>query len=85
MRIYCTECGEKGRIGSREELSPKFTRLYCQCLSITCGHRWVAELTFSHTLSPSTQLMDRLLFDHLRDLPKAQQRDLFDQLGMLPS
>ncbi len=85
MRVYCKECGGKGRIASRDELSREFARLYCQCLSPACGHSWVANLTFSHTLSPSAQAVDRLLFDRLRDLSRTQQRELFDQLGALPS
>lgn len=81
MRVYCKECGGKGRIGSRKDLSVLFADLYCQCLSPACGHTWVASLTFSRTLSPSAQKADRLLFDRIRDLPRAQQRELFDQLG----
>ncbi|THG81495.1 transcriptional regulator [Pseudomonas sp. A-1] len=84
MRVYCKECGSKGRIASREEMSMEFAKLYCQCLSPQCGHTWVANLTFSHTLSPSAQAVDRLLFDRLRELPRARQRELFDQLGALP-
>jgi hypothetical protein len=41
----------------------------------------VANLTFSHTLSPSAQAMDRLIFDSLKNLSRAKQRELFDQLG----
>lgn len=85
MRVYCKSCGEKGRIVSRDELSLEFVRLYCQCNAPQCGHTWVANLTFSHTLSPSAQAVDRLLFDRLRSLSKVQQRDLFDQLGAVPS
>ncbi len=85
MRVRCKVCGEKGRIASRDELSLEFARLYCQCSSPHCGHTWVANLTFSHTLSPSAQAVDRLLFDRLRSLSKVQQRDLFDQLGAVSS
>jgi hypothetical protein len=80
MRIYCKECGGKGRIASREELSNEFAKLYCQCGDPTCGHTWVANLTFSHTLSPSAQVIDRFLFDRLREMPRSKQRELFDQL-----
>ncbi|MFP0199074.1 ogr/Delta-like zinc finger family protein [Pseudomonas sp. PHC1] len=83
MRVVCKFCGQKGRIVSRDVLSTDFVRLYCQCGSAQCGHTWVAHLTFSHTLSPCAQVVDRLLFDRLRALPRAQQRDLFDQLGTL--
>lgn len=82
MRVYCKECGGKGRIASREDISREFVKLYCQCLSPQCGHSWVSNLTFSHTLSPSAHLVDRLLYDRLREMPRAQQRELFDQLGL---
>jgi hypothetical protein len=80
MRVTC-KCGHKGRIASREVLSADFAKLYCQCLDAKCGHSWVANLTFSHTLSPSAQTFDRLLIDRLRDMPRAQQRELFEKLG----
>lgn len=81
MRVVCKSCGEKGRVVSRDELSLEFVRLYCQCSSVICGHTWVANLTFSHTLSPSAQAVDRLLFDRLRNLPREKQRDVFEQLN----
>ncbi|TFF13049.1 transcriptional regulator [Pseudomonas sp. BCA14] len=83
MRVTC-KCGHKGRIASREALSVDFAKLYCQCLDATCGHTWVANLTFSHTLSPSAQTFERMLYDRLRELPRTQQRELFDRLGMQP-
>ncbi len=80
MRVVC-KCGNKGLIRDSKAHSPDFVTLYCQCLDVRCGHTWVAHLTFSHTLSPSAQAADRLLFDRLREMPRAQQRELFDQLG----
>lgn len=81
MRIYCNSCHGKARIGSRDEVSVDFVRLYCQCLSVKCGHTFVMTLAFSHSLRPPTEAVDQLLFDRLRSLPLAQQRQLFDQLG----
>ncbi len=80
MRVIC-KCGNKGRIASREQLSEDFAKLYCQCLDAKCGHTWDANLTFSHTLSPSAQSFERMLLDRFRDRPKAKQRELFEQLG----
>lgn len=81
MRVKCKECGSKGFIGTSDEKSLQFTTLYCHCLDARCGHTWVANLAFSHTLSPSSKAVDRLLFDRLKDMPRAQQRDLFELLG----
>lgn len=82
MRIYCRACGGKARIGSRDELSVEFAKLYCQCLDVNCGHSFVMNLTYSHTLRPSAGTVDQLLFDRLRQLPASQQRQLFDQLSL---
>ena len=80
MRVVC-KCGYKGRIASRETFSTDFSKLYCQCLDAMCGHTWVAELTFSHTLSPSAQSYERMLLDRLKEMPKAKQQELFAQLS----
>ncbi|KPZ31623.1 ogr/Delta-like zinc finger family protein [Pseudomonas syringae] len=80
MKVTC-KCGHKGRIASREQLSIEFVKLYCQCLDAKCGHTWVAHLTFSHTLRPSAQAIDQLIFDSLQNLTRSQQIELFAQLG----
>ncbi|MEC4239240.1 ogr/Delta-like zinc finger family protein [Pseudomonas sp. DSV-1] len=80
MRVTC-KCGNKGKIRDSRKASPDFVTLYCYCLDVHCGHTWVAHLTFSHTLSPSAQAVDRLLFDRLKEMPRAQQREMFEQLG----
>ena len=81
MKINCKACGHKARISSRNELSPTFIDLYCQCLNANCGHTFVMSLTYSRTLRPSAGAIDQLLFDRLNQLPAAKQRQLFDQLS----
>jgi len=85
MLVICKVCQGKGRIATSDRLSSEFTRLYCHCMDPCCGHTWVTNLTFSHTLSPSAQAADRLLFDRLRCLSRAEQRELFDQLATASS
>ena len=80
MRVSC-KCGNKGRISSTETHSSDFVKLYCQCLDAKCGHTWVAHLTFYRTLRPSAQTFDSMLLEHLKHMPKAKQRELFEQLG----
>ena len=81
MRIYCTACDHKGRISSREEITRGYVKLYCQCLDAQCGHTWVSELTFKHSLRPPTQRLETLLFDRIRYVPAEQQQELFLQVG----
>ncbi|WP_454565402.1 ogr/Delta-like zinc finger family protein [Pseudomonas sp. AIG] len=85
MRITCRECGGKARIGSRENMNLEYAKLYCQCLNPRCGHTFVMSLTYSHPLRPSAQSVDQLIFDRLREMPIAQQRQLFDQISSLPA
>jgi len=81
MKINCSACGHKARIRSREEVTPIFVKLYCQCPDINCGHTFVMNLSYSHTLRPSAGAVDQLLFDRLNQLPASKQRQLFEQLG----
>ncbi|MBA6102472.1 ogr/Delta-like zinc finger family protein [Pseudomonas monteilii] len=83
MRIYCTACDHKGRISSREETTRAYVKLYCQCLNAECGHTWVSELTFKHTLRAPAQRHSNLLLDHIRSLPADRQQELFQQLGIV--
>jgi hypothetical protein len=81
MRVYCTTCGHKGRISSRDNVTRAYAKLYCQCLDATCGHTWVSELSFSHTLRPSAQHLDTLLLDRFKSLPAAKQKELFEHMS----
>ncbi len=53
MRIRCDRCGEKAVIRSSEEISARLKKLYCACTNVRCGHTFVMDLSFGHTLSPS--------------------------------
>ncbi|WP_209299057.1 ogr/Delta-like zinc finger family protein [Aeromonas jandaei] len=83
MRVYCKECGQRGRITKTNALSESVSDLYCQCTEAECGHSWVATLSFSHTLSPSAKTTNQLMLSLIRSLGpegrKTLQREL--QLG----
>lgn len=53
MRIICDRCKSKARIETTREITPAFRHLYCSCTNPECGHTFVMDLSFSHTLSPS--------------------------------
>ena len=82
MRVTC-KCGHKAAIKDSRAHSPDFVTLYLQCLDVMCSHSWVAHLTFHHTLSPSAKMVDRLVFDRLQEMPPQQQREMFNQLGLV--
>lgn len=53
MRIICDRCSSKARIETTREVTASFRHLYCSCTNAECGHTFVMDLSFSHTLSPS--------------------------------
>lgn len=85
MRVYCRECGGKAKIASSEFVTPMFTKLYCSCLDVHCGHTFVANLSFSHTLRPPAGDVDQLLFDRLRGMPAEKRRELIERVSPQPS
>ncbi|WP_421187403.1 ogr/Delta-like zinc finger family protein [Aeromonas enteropelogenes] len=68
MRVYCKVCGQRGRITKTNRLSDDVSDLYCQCTDAECGHSWVATLSFSHTLSPSSLTTCQLVLGLINNL-----------------
>lgn len=82
MRIHCTACDHKGRIYSRADITRSYAKLYCQCVNPACGHTWVSELTFKHTLHAPAQTHATLLVDYIKNLPADRLQELSQQLGI---
>jgi hypothetical protein len=51
----CPHCRGPAKIRSSESITPLYRVLYFQCLDITCGHTYRAELTILETLVPSAR------------------------------
>lgn len=74
MRVFCKECGQRGRITKTNRLSDEVSDLYCQCTDAECGHSWVATLSFAHTLSPSARTINQMALALVRGLtPEGRQ------------
>ena len=65
--------------GSVCELSGCFMRVLCP----ECGHSFVMNLSFSHTLSPSAKSATQLAMDLVRALAPEQRQELQLQLSIL--
>ncbi|MEZ8309340.1 ogr/Delta-like zinc finger family protein [Vibrio splendidus] len=83
MRVVCPECGEKARIQKSNRISAGYSDLYCSCSDPECGHSFVMNLTFSHTLSPSAKTTSQLAFEMVKALPPEQQKELKQQLSII--
>ncbi|WP_086051192.1 ogr/Delta-like zinc finger family protein [Vibrio syngnathi] len=83
MRVICPECGEKSRIQKSNRISAGYSDLYCSCSDPECGHSFVMNLTFSHTLSPSAKTTSQLAFEMVKALAPDQRQELKQQLSIL--
>lgn len=52
-KIICLECESNSVIKKTVRKHPQLSDIYCACNNVECGHTFVVNMTFSHTLSPS--------------------------------
>ena len=83
MRVFCTECGDKGRIQKTNRISNSYADLYCSCNDPECGHSFVMNLSFSHTLSPSAKKTSQIATELVRTLTLQQRKKLQQELSIL--
>lgn len=76
MLIRCDRCHSKAIITTRREMTPQFTRLYCVCTNAECGHSFVMNLEFAHTLSPSALDLPEATREALRECGGRRQVQL---------
>jgi len=82
MRVLCTVCGKKAVIGKTDRISSAHANLYCSCSDPECGHTFVANLSFSHTLSPSSHTTSELISHLARALAPEQRKALQRELQL---
>lgn len=61
LKIECPECGSKAVIRKTNRKHRDIADVYCACADVECGHTFVMNLTFSHTISPSAKKGDLLI------------------------
>ncbi|GIU12980.1 hypothetical protein TUM3792_02120 [Shewanella sp. MBTL60-007] len=83
MRVMCPDCGSKARIGKSNRLSLAHADLYCSCTDPECGHTFVANLSFSHTLSPSSRTSSALVTELVKAMNPLQRKQLQQELALL--
>ena len=74
VRIRCDRCESIARIESSSEISPTYKKLYCSCRNPECGHTWVMDLQFSHTLSPSALDLPETLREKIQAADNRRQQ-----------
>lgn len=79
FKIKCPECGQPAIIRKSDWKDKKLADLYCACTEVECGHTFVFNASFSHTLSPSGLTGNKLvkfLIDQLKSEEKQFALDL---------
>lgn len=61
MKVFCPVCEAAAVIRKSNRKHRELADLYCACSDVECGHTFVLQLTFSHTLSPSAKDKEHLL------------------------
>ncbi len=77
MRIRCNRCEKLAVIQSSSQELDLVKKLYCTCTNPQCGHTFVMDLVFSHTLSPSAMDLPDQLIAKIRTLPRIELERLF--------
>ncbi|EMH4132619.1 ogr/Delta-like zinc finger family protein [Serratia marcescens] len=84
MKVYCPECGESAIIRKTCRKDKKLSDLYCACSDVECGHTFVLNVTFSHTISPSAKTGNSLVKSLLSLLRPDEKQMALDLLQSQP-
>lgn len=76
FRVRCM-CGKLARICSSNEIETGFKQAYCQCTDPMCGHTFVINIEFDHTISPSALTLPEELRKRISSTAPAEQGSLF--------
>lgn len=74
LKIECPDCGSKAIIKKTNRKHREIADIYCACADVECGHTFVMNLTFSHTLSPSAKSGDAMLQQLISNLSPQQKQ-----------
>ncbi|WP_035890740.1 ogr/Delta-like zinc finger family protein [Siccibacter colletis] len=85
LKIECPECGAKAVIRKTNRKHRQIADIYCSCADVECGHTFVMNLTFSHTLSPSAKTGDAMLQQLLSTMSPDQKQMALDLLKATPA
>lgn len=53
MKMTCPECLASATIRKTNRKHPQLADVYCSYTNVECGHTFVMNVSFSHTISPS--------------------------------
>ncbi|UJR55196.1 ogr/Delta-like zinc finger family protein [Dickeya zeae] len=81
MRVYCPECSSLAVVRKTNRKHPQIADIYCACSNMECGHTFVMNMTFSHTLSPSALTHGRLMKNMIDAIAPDKRQEMIDLLS----
>lgn len=81
-KIICPECNGNSTIKKTVRKHPHLSDVYCACNNVECGHTFVVNMTFSHTLSPSALRSNKVIKLVIEQLSRQQKIELVNMLRM---
>ncbi len=78
-KVICPECESSSVIKKTVRKHPQLSDVYCACNNVECGHTFVVNMTFSHTLSPSA-LTGAKVIKTMIDMMTPEQRAVAKEL-----
>ncbi|AHF77584.1 Bacteriophage transcription regulator protein [Sodalis praecaptivus] len=82
MKVYCPVCEAKAVIKKTARKHKELCDLYCSCTDVECGHTFVMNMTFSHTISPSAKSSDALIATICSSLNRQQKQLMLNLLNI---
>ncbi|RTF40771.1 ogr/Delta-like zinc finger family protein [Serratia marcescens] len=73
--VVYPDCESKAIISKTNRNHKMLADVYCTCSNPECGHRFVANVTFSHTLCPSALTDGQMIQSLLKGITPEQRAD----------
>ncbi len=74
LKIECPECKSNAVIRKTNRKHRDISDIYCSCADVECGHTFVMNLTFSHTISPSAKTGELLIHKVISGMSEEQKQ-----------
>ena len=82
LKVTCTVCHAPATIKKSVPQHDELSVIYCACGNVECGHTFVLNLTFHHTLSPSALSVDGRIVNMLDNLSPQQKENALQQMQL---
>ena len=80
MKMTCPVCLANATIRKTNRKHPQLSDVYCQCTNLECGHTFVMNVSFSHTISPSALAGDGRVRELLNALGQDERKQVLELL-----